>query len=341
MSVICETCRSEVPGDAVFCPDCGNPPDSRPFCQVGWWRGYLSCEFVAIQNGETVIARSKGFRWRGGGEFPTKTTAAVRRLRELGQQLVELGWRYEEADPADPWYAWRFLQERHSEEPRQADVPELDLDSEPVAAGVVERRDDPDDHPLEAPPAAPLPREGVVAAPRVLAPRPAEPPFALTAMEFAAPAGLIAAAEVGGLDRQLADPQAAEPAGFQPALESSAPELDPVEPTFAPSDALAAPPEPEFSVKAAGEELAEPELAAARVVSWSPFEPEFERGEFGPDPGRWAPATNGAAEHPPVEPELDSVPEATGPWYQKPRTDPVSIEVDSELCTRVHAYTFN
>ena len=51
--------------------------------------------------------------------------------------------------------------------------------------------------------------------------------------------------------------------------------------------------------------------------------------------------TNGSAEHSAIEPELDSVPEATGPWYQKPRTDPVAIEVDSELCTRVHAYTFN
>ena len=341
MSVICETCRSEVPGDAVFCPECGTPPDSRPFCQIGWWRGYLSCEFVAVLNGETIIARSKGFRWRGDGEFPTKTTAAVRRLRELGQQLVELGWRYEEADSADPWYAWRFLRERGSEEPRQAGAAELDLDLEPVAAGAVGWPDEPEDEQLEAPPAAPRPRKGVVAAPRVLAPRPAEQPIALTPMEFAAPAGLIAAAEADGLDRQLPGPQAAEPVGFQPPLESSAPELDPVEPTFAPSDALVAPPEPAFSVKAAGEDPAEPELAAPRVVYSPQFEPELQRGALGSDLGTWAPVTNGSAEHSAIEPELDSVPEATGPWYQKPRTDPVAIEVDSELCTRVHAYTFN
>ena len=72
MSVICEVCRGEVAGDAAFCGECGAPRESRPFCQIGFWRGYLWSEFVAILSGETIIARSKGFRWGGDGEAPTK-----------------------------------------------------------------------------------------------------------------------------------------------------------------------------------------------------------------------------------------------------------------------------
>ncbi len=113
----------------------------------------------------------------------------------------------------------------------------------------------------------------------------------------------------------------------------------PVEPTYAAAETAAPPTAAELGANGVGEDLAEPQLADSAVVPSPRFTPEFERGEFGSDLGKRAPATNGAAKHAQIAPELEPLSAPAGPWYQKPRTDPISIEVDSELCVRVHAYT--
>jgi hypothetical protein len=341
MSVICENCRSEVPGDAAFCPDCGTARGPQVLCQIGYWRGYLWSEFVAFQNGETEVARSKGFRWRGSGEVPPKTAASGRRLKELGQQLVELGWRSEEATAGDPWYAWRFTGTGRSDGLLHPDVPEPepDLDAEHLSRGAVEGPDVAESRQFEAPAAPMTVHDGLSPEPHWLGPILAAPPVTSPEPEVAAPAGLIVAAEAGALGRYLAGSEAREPASFEPVFEASPPGLDSFDPTFAATEAIASPTPAEFSVEAPGEDLAGPRLADAGVVSSARFTPEFERGEFGFDLGTRALATNGTAEHSPIAQEFESVPTPAGPWYQKPRTDPISVEVDSDLCVRVHAYT--
>jgi hypothetical protein len=137
------------------------------------------------------------------------------------------------------------------------------------------------------------------------------------------------------------DPDSAE-------LEPAAADLEPdsSEPTES-SPAAAAQAEPVAArVDFAPLALAEPEPAAPvlhagldDVVPADPSPSRLELAHSGPSESEVAdpsiePET---AEEP--EPESTREPAGVEPWYRKPRPDPVSVEVESDLCTRVTAYT--
>jgi hypothetical protein len=92
--------------------------------------------------------------------------------------------------------------------------------------------------------------------------------------------------------------------------------------------------------------LVGPDSAAAELPS------SFDDGASAwPSPVRLGLATPCSSEGDPLdpyddpetaeEPEYEPTPEPGGlePWYRKPRSDPVPVEVDTELCTRIGAYT--
>ena len=109
-----------------FCPRCGTPlreraggyappvslvEDAEPreeICLVGFWRGYVKCDFVALDvQTNAEIARSPLFRWRD-SHPPPREGKALTAFQRLVERLDALGW--EPVDPRpSPWYAQRFV----------------------------------------------------------------------------------------------------------------------------------------------------------------------------------------------------------------------------------------
>ncbi len=127
----CPACHAEIPGGASFCPECGASQTEELWeeCEITWWRGYVSGEFVAVSidtDPAEELARSKSFRWLRGSNAPPEKRRVASRLARLCQQLEGAGWEQHERDAA--WYAYRFR--RPLKPPRR--VPAAGTPAEPV-----------------------------------------------------------------------------------------------------------------------------------------------------------------------------------------------------------------
>jgi hypothetical protein len=84
-------------------------PAQWAFCEIGLRRGYASCSFVAVQDGDDreEVARSPQFRYRLGGSSLPEVPEAVSSLTVVKDELAGAGWKLIEED-REPWYALRF-----------------------------------------------------------------------------------------------------------------------------------------------------------------------------------------------------------------------------------------
>ena len=111
MQVRCKSCGAELSPSESACTTCGAPQGDTVWeeCEIGYWRGYVSGEFIALsvagpRTGEAV--RSKRFRWLSGNAAPRERGRAVARLAELAKRLESEGWH--RFDRGEDWYALRF-----------------------------------------------------------------------------------------------------------------------------------------------------------------------------------------------------------------------------------------
>jgi hypothetical protein len=100
----------------VRAPAKRSPAKSRRLARIEVWRGYLSGEFLLLGlsgNGpETVLARSRAFRWLGAANgIPPAHGDALATFRAFVAEVERKGWRQIEGDP-ETWYGRRFAAPR-------------------------------------------------------------------------------------------------------------------------------------------------------------------------------------------------------------------------------------
>ena len=348
MSVICETCRSEVPGDAVFCPDCGTAA-GFPAVLPDRLLARVPLERVRrrFERRNRASRRSKGFRWRGGEEFPPKTAASqpAPEASSVNSSSSSAGATRKPtpSTPGTPGDSPARAPSRRSRvrrtRPSPISTPSLCCRSGGAAGRPRETSE------FEAPPAAPRPCARVSwPAPRVAC-SPSRPRSRLRSPRAGgcSPGRTdrrgrggrarslpcrLRGPRTGGLRGRRAR-QASSPSSSQPH-----PSLDPFEPTFAPTRC---PGRTAGARRSASRPPARiPPSRSSPLHGSSPRRgstPEFERGAVrlrisaAGRPRRTGPPSTRRSNR-----SSTLCPRRTGPWYQKPRTDPISVEVDSDLC---------
>jgi hypothetical protein len=129
--VRCANCGYAGTESMRFCPRCGTrlwekvrggyephislvagAEASGEVCLVEYWRGYIKCDFVALDvQTNAEIARSPLFSWRH-HDPPPREGRALTAFQRLVERLDALGWEPVGPRPS-PWYAQRFV--RHGE----------------------------------------------------------------------------------------------------------------------------------------------------------------------------------------------------------------------------------
>jgi hypothetical protein len=290
-------------------------------CEIQVWHGYVKGEFVAVCDGHE-IARSKPFRWRGGGDVPPLTPKVHTALEELCSRLDAGGWELQNTTQTTAtWYA-RFFRPSATDSElssrREVVEPPPLVEPIPVVAEPVPIAE-PD--PVLEPPIA------------VVVPEPdPEPDFV----------PLVVAAELEPEPEPEFAPLAVA-AEFEPEPEP-APELTPAVVATEPA-AVSEPVEPTRKASRLARLLGVGAPVAVRVPAESAPPPE-------PLVAVGAPEVALAVEpepHPADQPEPELQPEALGPepepvvadpWYVNPtRVHAEPRQVATDVCLRVSAYT--
>ena len=83
---------------------------SSAYCEIVWWRGYVTARFLARGDDGTLVAQSRAFRWTRAKPPPDMKRRARRAYERLVEGLEVDGWRA--VDDGELWFETGFEQDR-------------------------------------------------------------------------------------------------------------------------------------------------------------------------------------------------------------------------------------
>ena len=83
-----------------------DPPRSYAYCEIVWWRGYVTGQFVARREDGELVAQSRPFRWSRTKPPPETKGRARRAYARLVERLEADGWHA--VDDGELWFETGF-----------------------------------------------------------------------------------------------------------------------------------------------------------------------------------------------------------------------------------------
>jgi hypothetical protein len=138
--------------------------EPRSECEITWWHGRLSGEFIAACFDGLVpidVIASRPVRWATGHATPPETPRLVTALEELERELKEAGW--ERIGRGDEWYSHRFRRRSGADAAEAAIGPSAGKPDLGLVAGQATPREQRSDRPTVERAPRPVPRAGATA----------------------------------------------------------------------------------------------------------------------------------------------------------------------------------